>query len=320
MQGGRRAYGPAADTKAEARAKLNAKLEAARNPKPKRIPTFSEFYYAQMPRLKKELSPTTYALYETVYETLVREKPIAVVKLDKLEPADVQYWLSSLQGLKPRSAWRYLQCIKAILEYAHRTRLIPHNPAAPIRPPKVEEHEKRVLDKESLEELLRLAMTARMRTAILLCAHGLRRAEACGLRHEDFDGAGIEVRRQALEVNGEAIIREATKTGGRRWVPVSGELKALLASGEGYVLKTSSGKPLRPRNMAREWTALVKGTAFEGMTLHDLRSSFGMLLLEKGVDVRTASEILGHSPAMLAKIYARSRKDLKAEALAKVFA
>ena len=50
-----------------------------------------------------------------------------------------------------------------------------------------------------------------------------------------------------------------------------------------------------------------------------LSSTFGMLMLEKGVDVRTAAEIMGHSPAMLSRIYARSRKELKQEALARVF-
>lgn len=162
-------------------------------------------------------------------------------------------------------------------------------------------------------------MTVRMRAAVLLCLHGLRRSEARGLRYEDFDGDGITIRRQALGVNGEQIIRESTKTGGSRWVPVNAALKAILREGKGYVLESSIGKPYRPRNMARDWDKLVEKTEFKDLTLHDLRSTFGTLLLEKGVDVRTASEMMGHSPAMLAAIYARSRKDVKTAALERVF-
>lgn len=84
-------------------------------------------------------------------------------------------------------------------------------------------------------------------------------------------------------------------------------------------MASASGNPYRPKNMVRDWDKLVEGTEFENLTLHDLRSTFGTLLLEKGVDVRTASEMMGHSPAMLSAIYARSRKDLKKEALARVF-
>lgn len=121
------------------------------------------------------------------------------------------------------------------------------------------------------------------------------------------------------EVNGKQIIREATKTGKTRWVPVNADLRKAMGEGKGYVLASRNGSPMRPRNLARDWEKLTKGTEFEPLTLHDLRSTFGTLLLEHGVDVRTASEMMGHSPAMLAAIYARSRKDLKQNALTRVF-
>lgn len=277
------------------------------------------YFYAQLARLKPQLSPSTHALYTTVYENFIRQDPIGGVHLSELTPDHIQAWMGQMDGKAPRSQARYLQCMKAILEHAVRTRKIEHNPAGPIRPPKIEEHPKELLNRESLELLLKRPMSERLRVGILLCAHGLRRAEACGLKHEDYDGEGVTIRRQALEVNGELVLREATKTGGTRWVPVEPRLAAILVKGQGWVLGTMNGTPLRPRNLAREWTTFSKGTQFEGMTLHDLRSTFGMLMLEKGVDVRTAAEIMGHSPAMLSRIYARSRKDLKQEALARVF-
>lgn len=319
MVDGHRVYGPAAKTKPEARALLREKLEAASKPKEAPQPNFAAFYAEQLPRIKAQLAPTTYALYETVYENFVRMHPVGGIKLTDLTADHMQSWSDQFKDRKPRSAARYLQCAKAILERAVQTRRLTHNPASPIRTAKIEEHDKDLLDRSAVDRLLKQDMTPRFRIGLLLCLHGLRRAEACGLKYEDFDGDGITIKRQALEVNGELIIRETTKTGDRRWVPVDAQLKAALREGTGWVLATTAGTPLRPRNLAREWTTLVKGTEFEGMTLHDLRSTFGMLLLEKGVDVRTASEMMGHSPAMLAKIYARSRKDLKQEALQRVF-
>ncbi|MGV3614328.1 MAG: tyrosine-type recombinase/integrase [Fimbriimonas sp.] len=316
---GRRVYGPPAKTKTEARKKLAAKLEEQSRPKPETPQTLEFFYFEQLGRMKKTLAQTTYALYETVYEQRIRPHAIATVDISALKPEDVQRWVDDLGALSPRSVARYLQCLKAVLQHAVRLGKIPSNPATPIRTKKADEHQKTLLTKEAVERLLALKMTPRMRTAVLLCLHGLRRAEACGIRYEDIDEDGITIRRQILEVNGKVVVREATKTGRTRWVPIGPSLKEAIGEGKGYVLATSAKTPLRPRNLAREWTVLVKGTEFEPLTLHDLRSTFGTLLLESGIDVRTASELMGHSPAMLASIYARSRKDLKREALSKVF-
>lgn len=319
MEDGRRVYGPAAETRREARAAYHQQKEAKDAPAKHESPILAAYFYQQLQRLQRNLAPTTYALYVTVYETLINTQPIGVIPLPEIEPTHVQAWYDRLAALKPRSSNRYLQCLKAILEHAVRTGLLEKNPATAVRAKKADEHHKTLLDRQQVDHLLAKQMSPRLRLGIMLCLHGLRRAEACGLKFEDFDGDGLNVKRQALEVNGELVIREATKTGKSRWVPVNADLKALLSQGEGWVLKTSAGTPLRPRNLAREWSALVKGTEYEGLTLHDLRSTMGMLLLEKGVDVRTAAEILGHSPAMLASIYARSRKELKKEALLRVY-
>ncbi len=316
---GDRVYGPAGRTKLEARANFAAMLEERNRPPAPPDLKLATFFNAQVTRLKPQLSPSTYALYETIYENFINNHPIGGVDVPTLSTADVEAWIEQFTGKAPRTIARYLQCLKAILEHAVRLGLVDKNPATPVRPPRIEEHPKDLLNRKQVDALLKLETTTRMRTGILLCLHGLRRAEACGLKYEDFDGEGITVRRQALEVNGELIIKESTKTGDRRWIPVDTELKKILSEGKGWVLATSTGTPLRPRNMAREWSTISKGTQFETLTLHDLRSTFGMLMLEKGVDVRTAAELMGHSPAMLAKIYARSRKELKQAAMGLVY-
>jgi integrase len=53
--------------------------------------------------------------------------------------------------------------------------------------------------------------------------------------------------------------------------------------------------------------------------MHGLGRTFGMDMLESGVDLRTAAEQMRHDTAMLANIYSRSRRDLKRAAAAKVF-
>lgn len=52
---------------------------------------------------------------------------------------------------------------------------------------------------------------------------------------------------------------------------------------------------------------------------HALRRTYGMTLLEAGVDVVTAADLMRHDPAMLLQEYARTRTDLKREAVRRTF-
>ena len=52
---------------------------------------------------------------------------------------------------------------------------------------------------------------------------------------------------------------------------------------------------------------------------HTLRRSYGMALLEAGVDIVTAAELMRHDPATLLAEYARSRRDLKTSAIERTF-
>jgi integrase len=61
----------------------------------------------------------------------------------------------------------------------------------------------------------------------------------------------------------------------------------------------------------------VKGVPHMGP--HALRRTYGMQLLEAGVDVVTAADLMRHDAKMLLEEYARSRPDLKIAAIARTF-
>lgn len=73
--------------------------------------------------------------------------------------------------------------------------------------------------------------------------------------------------------------------------------------------------PVSPSVIDDRWRRWRKGTKFEKVGLHDLRATFGTMLLEQGIDVRTAAELMRHDPTMLLKTYTRSRRDLKRNAI-----
>lgn len=297
------------------------------------IPTLADFVYDQLngPLQKgpEKLAPTTWSLYETIYRTRLENHPTGFTPIDAVSRQDVEEWRDGL-GVAPRSTNRYLSLVRMMLGRAKDQGYISVNPCDGVKGFDTVEAQVLTLSAAQVDKLLKLPMTERMERALRLCLHGLRRAEACGLRYEDFDGEGIWIKRQSQDIGGSVSVRRALKTkASGAWLPVDAQLKKLLAGGEGYVLATESGKSMSPRNLARDFATLIHETEFarietdEGtfaLTLHDLRATFGMRLLEAGVDIRTAAEMMRHSPEMLVKIYARSRRDLKKEAMQRLSA
>jgi len=82
------------------------------------------------------------------------------------------------------------------------------------------------------------------------------------------------------------------------------QLEARLAAGRhwqdrGFVLTSAVGTPLEPRNVTRQFKALLAAAKLPDMRLHDLRHSCATLLLAQGVNPRVVMETLGHSQVSL---------------------
>ena len=65
------------------------------------------------------------------------------------------------------------------------------------------------------------------------------------------------------------------------------------------MLTSSLGTPLEPRNVTRQFKALLTAAKLPDMRLHDLRHSCATLLLAQGVNPRVVMETLGHSQVSL---------------------
>lgn len=283
-------------------------------------PTLARFLQSRIDgELQERLAPKTLDLYQRIYDNYILTHPIGKVPINKLGAGDIEGWkMHLLSKMEPTSVQRYMQFVAAQIKAAKRLRLITANPFDDVTLPKRGRVDKRVLSKSELNAFYKLKWNPKMKIAIRLLGHGLRKSEACGLKYEDFDGDGVLVVRQAIEVAGELKVTPLKTANSERWVPVDSELKKMLKKGKGWVLEGAKGQPLRGRTLHGWWHDTLEGTEFEGMTPHDLRSTFGMLLLEAGADVRTSAEMLGHSPEVLARIYARSRKEIKVAALEKI--
>ena len=157
--------------------------------------------------------------------------------------------------------------------------------------------------------------------------HGLRIAEALGLRWEDVDleRNELKITSQVSEVPKYKLegTKWAEQTGpvittpktarSRRTVPLQLGTKALLEETpfeerHGYIYSTASGTPVLQSNYRRRvFNPLKKRLGLNTMMTHDLRKFFGSYLLtQEGVDVMTVSKWMGHAnPAITMRIYAK---------------
>jgi integrase len=102
------------------------------------------------------------------------------------------------------------------------------------------------------------------------------------------------------------------------------QLEARLVAGgrwqeTGFVFTSSIGTALEPRNVTRQFKALLTTAKLPNIRLHDLRHSCASLLLAQGVNPRTIMETLGHSQISLTlNTYSHVLPALQQDAAAKM--
>jgi integrase len=168
---------------------------------------------------------------------------------------------------------------------------------------------------------------------ITLCLYtGLRIGELCGLMWTDidFERRLLHVRRTLQRISNTDCASgtsEVSKTkvecllpkssASRRSIPLPGFLLSLLdehhtcTPNDGFVI-SRDGASVEPRNMQYRFEKLLTEANVKKVNFHVTRHTFATRALENGFDVKTLSEILGHSSATITlKKYAHSLDEHK---------
>ena len=146
---------------------------------------------------------------------------------------------------------------------------------------------------------------------------GLRIGEICALKWSDVDFANERIwihrflrmikNRSADGGNKTILIEKETKTkNGRRFITITSRVREALefflqfkASEDGYVCVNKNMNPMRRERLWRSLNRMLKNAGMNHYTIHELRHSFGSLLLEKSDNqdraIAAISRILGHA-------------------------
>lgn len=260
--------------------------------------------------IEKNYSPHTLLNYGAdlqEFQTFLKELPI-----ERVEYLGVRKYLAQLKesGLKPRSIARKLSSLRSFYRFLTREGYIKANPVSSVATPKLDRHLPVFLTEEEAGGLVETPLKTDERglrdRAILetFYSTGMRLSELVGLNLADIDFiSGI------VKVRGKGKKERLVPIGETALRCIRAYLEKRRKGGE-VVFVNKNGTRLSGRGVS----GLVKkcmrlaGTR-PGTSAHTLRHSYATHLLNRGADLRTVQELLGHANLSTTQIYTHLTTD-----------
>lgn len=308
-------------TYAEVKAKKEEYLYLCRNataPTEQRSATFSwaaEHWLKTIGSTVKESTYTRY--YRNVHSYLMPH--FSKYSISKLDSEAVNRFKDELltsggkrgNGLSEKTVTDILSVLKLILIHAAEEGCSTMNVGL-IRNPRRKKHEIKTVPSAKLDRLEDILLNSNdnISLGILLTLHtGIRNGELCGLRWEDFhfNSKTVRIRRTVERIadldpltsaKTKVIVSEPKTEASHREIPLPRVLCKYLKSRCGapntYIL-TGTDKPCEPHTLYVRYERFLRRYGFDSYTFHALRHTFATRGIESGFDVKSLSEILGHS-------------------------
>ena len=231
----------------------------------------------------------------------------------KITPLDLRKYVSALHesGYAKSSVSRRLASMRSYFKFCQREGLCATNPAKPLRNPRRERKLPHFLTGSEIGQLLsapsKNAPLGIRDRAILetLYSAGLRVSELVGVNLDDLDLTDGLVRvrgkgkRERLAPLGSFAVRAL-----RLWLKKRTPARGLSKEDSAAVFLNKFGKRLTTRSVARMLEKYLKVTGLDLRTSpHTLRHSFATHLLDRGADIRSVQELLGHKSLVTTQIY-----------------
>jgi integrase/recombinase XerC len=232
---------------------------------------------------------------------------------DDITPRDLRGYVAALHeaGYARSSISRKLASLRSFYKFAQRQELATTNPAKPLRNPRgqrklphflTSDEVERLLNSPPRDEVLGLRDRAILET---MYSAGLRVSEVVGLNDGDIDleeglarvrGKG---RKERLSPLGRFAVAALQKYAYHR------ERSVKEPTGKNApVFVNRFGRRLTTRSVARMLEKYIQQTGLDQRTTpHTLRHSFATPLLDRGADIRSVQELLGHKSLVTTQIY-----------------
>lgn len=287
---------------------------------------------------RSSVKPSTFVKYTTILEKYIKpdlgqyfSEAVSEILVEQFS-----YRLIHERGLSPKTVRDILSVLHSILNYT--TKQNPLAKPVDIVYPRQDRKEMRVLtceEQKRFTEYLLQDMDPCKFGVLLALLTGLRIGEVCALKWEDIslENKVIFVRHtmQRLKNLNPAseertrIITGVPKSGRSvRIIPMNQDIEKLCNKWraddlEAYVLTGKAGYFLEPRTLQYRMRQYTKDCNLKNVHFHTLRHSFATRCVEAGFEIRSLSEILGHSSTRITlECYVHSSMNLKRKNMEKL--
>ncbi|MAP70909.1 MAG: tyrosine recombinase [Candidatus Marinimicrobia bacterium] len=284
--------------------------------------------------LKKErgFSYHTITAYRNDLGRFITSLPKSLLELSQIDREMIYDFLSDEfdKDYKAKTIARRLASIKSFFKYLISSEQISSNPSINIKTPKVVKKLPNFVDIKVIDKLMKIPNTKtdkglRDRAILeLFYSTGIRLSELANL---DFSSITINKNKNGKE---NYIIRVLGKGSKERIIPFGNEAKNWIDKylktrgfsihsglGNSPLFANSKEQPVAYSTIKRRIRNYIKLVAEgEGLGPHILRHSFATHMIDRGADIRSVQELLGHSSLSSTQIYTH----IKPEGMKKIHA
>lgn len=238
-------------------------------------------------------SPSTILAYRADLEQLVnflvkRNKPMP----DQVKSEDIESFRDSLLTDKytAKSTSRKLNAVKTFFRWLKTNSLVTSDPSREVSHPKIENTAPKFLspiEYRALRDVVRL--DPRISAIVeLIIQTGIRISEVANLKTENIKESEMVIDAYATQPQRTIVLNTAAK------LALESYMKSRPNAESAFVFISKNGKPLAVRNIRAAVDRYMQKAEIPGYSVNDLRTTFIVENLKRGVDLVTISQVSGH--------------------------
>jgi tyrosine recombinase XerC len=234
------------------------------------------------------------------------------LNLEKIDYLVLRKYLAQLKekNLKVRTVNRHLSTLRSFFKFLIREGHLKTNPITSLSSPKQEKHLPLFLTEEEVTKLITAVQPKDERglrdRAVLetFYSTGIRVSELVGLKIQDVDFIG-----GVIKVLGKGKKERIVPIGDIAIAAIRAYLEKRKKQQEALFLN-KSGKRITDRGIRNIVGKYIRMASIKrGVSCHTLRHSFATHLLNRGADLRSVQELLGHVNLSTTQIYTHLTTD-----------
>ena len=260
--------------------------------------------------IEKNYSPHTILNYRIDLEDFLNF--ISQMPIEKVDYLFLRKFLAQLRAkhYRPRTLTRKLSSLRSFFKFLHREGLITENPAVLLMSPKLDKPLPKFLSEDEMAKFIEAPslknISGKRDRAILetLYSTGMRVSELVGLNINNVDMIG-----NITKVSGKGKKERLIPIGDKALDTIRDYLKG-RKQGYNALFLNKNGTRLSDRSVRNIVNKHIMAVSLtKNISPHVMRHSFATHLLNRGADLRSVQELLGHVNLSTTQIYTHVTTD-----------